>query len=209
MSIETTCPRCKHVLRVPAGVAGRWLTCPRCLSSVGNPHELLTDEPARPAAPVEEPRQTTCPECGREVDSQWRVCPYCEEPLREERRGLTVPQLDRDIRRESSAGGVVAIVLGVVLTFGMVCFLAVGGPALIMNGPEGSMVLVIGAGVVTAVGVGCIVLALNSRSKAGGTASGVVGGILTGAGAVGCVVLFACLSILAAVQNFFNACKCH
>ena len=68
MPLETTCPRCKHVLRVPAGVAGRWLTCPRCLSSVGNPNELVADPSGRPAPPsAEELRQTVCPECGREL----------------------------------------------------------------------------------------------------------------------------------------------
>jgi len=48
---ETTCPSCGNVLSVPESVTKRWLTCPRCLASVGNPHVLLPPEGITPAPP--------------------------------------------------------------------------------------------------------------------------------------------------------------
>lgn len=55
MPRETTCPSCGTVLDVSDTLTKRWLTCPRCLSSVGNPNVLLSAEgviaapPPRPA----------------------------------------------------------------------------------------------------------------------------------------------------------------
>ena len=51
MPRETTCPSCGNVLSVPESVTKRWLTCPRCLASVGNPHVLLPPEGITPAPP--------------------------------------------------------------------------------------------------------------------------------------------------------------
>jgi hypothetical protein len=52
---ETTCPSCGNVLSVPESVTKRWLTCPRCLASVGNPHVLLPPEGVTPAPPPPRP----------------------------------------------------------------------------------------------------------------------------------------------------------
>ena len=73
MSIETTCPRCKHVLRVPDGVAGRRCVCAHCGAEVKveaepeNPPSFLKPAPPtgvaeQAAAPVlESPRYADIP----------------------------------------------------------------------------------------------------------------------------------------------------
>src|SRR4051812_1300296 len=130
---EVTCPRCNHVLRIPAGARDRWLTCPRCLASVGNPNVLVTAAP--PAPPVDRPLpppeegagERDCPGCGRAVSRSWRLCPFCEEPL----RGAAPPprggSLDDEVRGDSRVVGIGLIALGLLGACGIVLFLCGGG----------------------------------------------------------------------------------
>jgi hypothetical protein len=201
MALETTCPRCQHVLRVSRDVAGSWLTCPRCLGSIRNPNELTQSErpAARPPEDAGEPagRDAVCDDCGRAVDSRWRVCPFCEAPLRGPRR-LTAPEFDRDVRRETGAGWVVALVLGGMLLIGVCFFLSMGGPALVGASRDSVQVFAFGGGTILAVAVGCIALAATSKSKVASTAAGVIGGIVVGIGVTGLLVLLSCMSFIQA-----------
>jgi hypothetical protein len=133
MPRETTCPSCGNVLDVPASVGKRWLTCPRCLASVGNPNVLLppegvTQAPA-PAPAGSAPHEAVCPGCGRRVETGWRVCPSCEAPLG--RPAVTVRTADADDEAvgDNKSVGLILVVLGLLGAVGVVFFLCGGAGA--------------------------------------------------------------------------------
>jgi hypothetical protein len=211
---ETTCSACHSVLRVEKGSTSPWLTCPRCLARVVNPAALvrtdLPSAPARtePASAGQVAAASVCPGCGREVRSSWRACPECGEPLRRS-PPLPLDDLDRAAHRHNNGSRVVAIVLGVLVVFGIILFFAMGGVDLVNASKEGPAVLGIGVLVLGAIVAGVLAIACNSKNPTATAVSGIVGGVAFGAGAVLLVVLLFCLAALAAFQNFIETCsKC-
>jgi hypothetical protein len=165
------CPRCSSQLRVAAD-AGRWLTCPRCLASVGNPDvfHLPTEPPAEPALRTEpEPREATdtCPGCGRDVSPLWRHCPFCSAALGGRRELPRMrPAPDDDVRPDSKGTAVGLAILGSLGFVGVFLLLWVGSaPA---TYADLSWVLYLAVGVVVLVAGGCGVLVYLGR---GGPAS--------------------------------------
>src|SRR5947208_1851055 len=100
MPQEAICPSCKHRLLIPEETTQRWLTCPRCLTSIRNPSDQVTPAPSSGTAPAAEEHGRTCPGCGRAVESGWRTCPYCDEPLRRRRPKRESP-LDEEVSRDT------------------------------------------------------------------------------------------------------------
>jgi hypothetical protein len=115
MSQRLPCPGCGHTLRVPDDRGNATLTCPHCLARVPGPEAAgIQREPPGEVAVAPGP---SCPECGQPTEPGWRVCPYCREPLRPPRapaRGLRVPDLDLDVRRNSRGTGGLLVVLAVL-----------------------------------------------------------------------------------------------
>jgi hypothetical protein len=222
MSREATCFSCRQVLHVSADAQGRWLTCPRCLASVGNPNVLLPTEPPPTGAPPPAPASvevqtqlpetttgaTTCPSCGREVDPVWRACPYCESSLREARPKLSYGSLDAEVGRDSRGTNFVAIALGALLILGVVLFVVIGGPMMVQSGTNVGQVILVGLLALGAFVAGVIALAVGARHQAVTAVSGVLGGLVVGVGVVLLVVLVACMTIAAAITNFMHTCGC-
>ncbi len=214
MAREATCFQCRHVLRVSPDARGRWLTCPRCLASVGNPYVLLSTEPppapaqSPPAAPPESPPdRMRCPWCEEIVQPSWRVCPYCERPiLRPPPRGRD--DVDDEARTDRRAGNVVLVVLGALLIGGAVLFAVLGVPAMAQSAVEPGAVCVVGRVAIGALVGGVVFLALGARSRAVTVISSTLGGVAVGAGVVLLVVLVACMTIVAAFANFLHTCQC-
>ena len=213
MPRAATCPSCQHRLLV-ADTTSRWLTCPRCLASVGNPNVLLPTEPAAPSTPPDvvpaepAPADLVCPQCDRPVERSWRICPFCAGPLRREPRRARASRLDAEVHRDSQAGTVGAGILAGLIVVGVAAFLFMGGPRLVSASPDGAAVLVVGTAVLGAVVIGCVAILVSSKSPTAKTVSGVLGGVFVGAGIVLMVVVLACLAVLAAFANFLNTCKC-
>jgi hypothetical protein len=129
---ETTCPSCGNVLSVPDTVTKRWLTCPRCLASVGNPHVLLPPEGVTPAAAPPAPAapaagEAVCPACGRRVEPGWRVCPTCEAPLGRTPVALRTADADDEAVGDTKGVGLILVVLGLLGAVGVIFFLCGGG----------------------------------------------------------------------------------
>jgi hypothetical protein len=212
MPRQVTCPSCQNRLVVFPDDLERWLTCPRCLTSVGNPNVLLTTEPVSPASELEAPRQRLCPSCDRPVESGWRACPFCEEPLRRARPARRPgSDVDIDVRRDSNGGIIVAAVLGGLLLLGVVMFFAMDGPKLVGSSKDGPTVLAVGVVILGLVVGGCVAIAIGVKKKEATLVSGILGGAAVGTGIVLLFVLLACLSIVAAIDNFFQTCSkgCH
>lgn len=216
MPREVTCPSCKNRLLVPPGSTEKWLTCPRCLCSIGNPNVLITSDAPhvpepRAVEPAEEPRPPrTCPSCEQPVERGWRFCPYCEEELRRPRRSSKAAALEDDVTQDTTGGMVVAIVLGGLLLLGIIVFFVMDGPRILSKSKDG-WVFGVGGVVLVLVLIGSVAVAIKSRNKTASLVSGVVGGVTFGVGLVGLVVLLACLAIMAAINDFFNTCAkgCH
>jgi hypothetical protein len=211
MSISTTCTRCNQVLRVPADAAGLWITCPRCLASVGNPNVLetssataVTDHPG-PVPPVEE--VLACSGCGRPIDRRWRVCPHCAEPLTVRPTARRNEWIDGEVRGDTNRGGVLAKALGGLLLLGVVIFLLAGGPGLLRASPDAGLSLTIGICVLAATVAGVVALLSGRKNPAAGAVSGLLSGIAVGAGAVLLAVLVFCLTVIASINQFFETCS--
>lgn len=214
MPREVTCSACNHVLRIAEGSSSPWLTCPRCLARVVNPHALVQTPgapggiqreppPARPAERLE------CPGCGQEVRAGWRLCPHCGVPIGARTAPRFDDSLERDVRRDSRAGLIVTITLAAFLLIGIILFLAHGGMALVGASKEGTSVVVIGGVMLLGIVAGVGAIAFRSKNRAVTAVSGVLGGLAVGAGAVLLVTLLMCLALLAAFQNFLETCsKC-
>ena len=212
MTREATCFSCRHVLRVAPDAQGRWLTCPRCLASVGNPYVLLAAAPPSSTAPLPlpepplSPEVSICPWCQRPTEPNWRACPLCEKPLHDVRPRSVQASLDDEVRRDNRGVNVIAIVLGGLLVVGAVLFVVVGGPMAIQSSNGGEAVVFVGVLAMGAFVAGLIALAVGARNQAVTAVSGVMGGLAIGAGAVLLVVLVLCLSICAGITNFMHTC---
>jgi hypothetical protein len=86
---QAVCPRCQKGVHVPDQVATDQLTCPRCLLPIDNPRLKdvyclqchhgwsLEDISKDLRCPICNPKMT-CPHCGKDGESYWLICPYCE-----------------------------------------------------------------------------------------------------------------------------------
>src|SRR5262245_4343867 len=135
MSYRVTCVRCKQEVRIPRELRDRWLTCPRCLASIPNPalSDVAAGRAPAPAAPdtpppaVLQPRERSCPDCGRPVESSWRYCPHCDAPLEEGAFLGPKDTLEGDVRRDTSAVGIGLGLLGLLGGGGMIFYYCGGG----------------------------------------------------------------------------------
>jgi hypothetical protein len=85
---------------------------------------------------------------------------------------------------------------------GLILFLAFGGPGLVRASGGGGTILFVGGTAILAVVAGMIAIGYKSPSPTAKAVSGIIGGIVIGAGTVVMVVLLACMAFLA-------TCKCH
>jgi hypothetical protein len=208
MPHEITCPTCQHTLHVAAGTPGRWLTCPRCLASVGNPFVLgVTDAPARPpVAPPPEPAagEDRCPGCGRAVDRGWRLCPFCAEPLGRAAAPRRPAGVDEEVQGDSKGVGLGLIALGMLGAVGMVLFLCGGG---LGHLPGGQVRQAVGITFVAGILFLGLVVAGMTVSATGRRAAGRIAAIALGAAAT---VLLALVLVLTAfiysVASCFEGC---
>lgn len=214
MTREVTCPSCQNCLRVPAGATEKWLSCPRCLGSIGNPNVLLSSEAPpvlEPAGPAEELAPLSCPSCERPVERGWRVCPFCEQTLKLPQPAIKISSLERDVKQDTTGGTIVSTVLGTLLLLGIVVFFTMDGPRLLAHSGDAQGVFAFGGIALLVVAVGVGIITSRSRNKTASVVSSLVGGLVIGAGIVGLMALLACLTILAAINNFLNICAkgCH
>jgi hypothetical protein len=209
MTHEITCPTCKHTLRVAAGAPGRWLTCPRCLASVGNPHVLQApDAPARlPSAPPPEQAaaEDRCPGCGRVVAPRWRTCPFCAEPLGRAAAPRRPAAVDEEVRGDSKGVGLGLVLLGLLGGAGMVLFLCGGGLGdLRWVGAKQAV------GITFAVGILCLglVVAGMTVSATGRQAAGRIVTVALGAAATVLLVLVLVLTaFIYSVASCLEGCQ--
>jgi Double zinc ribbon len=205
-----TCQNCKFELEVDATAKGRWLTCPRCLTSValkttegGNPTTTpahgVTDRPARSG-------ESVCPNCGSEVKPSWRLCPSCEEPLRERRLRSEQPELELDVRRDNTASKVVGIVLGSLLVGG-VLLLFVAGAAVFQDLSVGG-VLVFGGFLLVLLLLGSAAIVLSVRNQATYAIYAGLTGIIIAFGTALIVVVVIVLAVIAFINDVMTTCKC-
>jgi hypothetical protein len=187
MPDQVTCPRCQARLSVGRDRRSRWLTCPRCLSSIPNPAQSdIAPGPGSAASPAPRPPalaagEDACPNCGQLVERSWRYCPYCDAPLDE---GWSHPGRDEtaeaDVRRDTSAIGIGFGVLGLLGGLGMILFFCSGGLSGIRtrSGAEQAATIGMVVGLVLfGLVIGGIVLGGLGKSPGGRVASSILGGI--------------------------------
>jgi hypothetical protein len=90
---------------------------------------------------------------------------------------------------------------------GVLCFFAVGGPGLLQASPDAGLSLFIGLCVLTAAVAGIAALLFGRNSPGVTAVSGMLGGVAVGAGAVLLAVLVLCLTVIASISQFFEACS--
>jgi hypothetical protein len=204
---EATCPSCGNVLDVPTSVAKRWLTCPRCLASVGNPQVLLPPDgvtPAPPPAPPPGPAadEAVCPACGRRVERGWRVCPSCEEPLGRRAVALRTADADDEAVGDTKGVGLILVVLGLLGAVGVIFFLCGGGADRMSDAKHTAAI----AFFVTFVLLGLVVAGMSISA----TGRKVAGRVLSMALGAAAIVLLTGVFILAAfvysVASCFEGC---
>ncbi len=207
MPRETTCPSCGNVLSVPDTVTKRWLTCPRCLASVGNPTVLLpaegvTPTPAPPAPAAPAPGEGVCPACGGRVEPGWRVCPHCEAPLGRTPVSVRTADADDEAVGDTKSVGLILVVLGLLGAVGVIFFLCGGGANRMTDAKRTAAIAFFVTFVLLA-----LVVAGMSISAAGRQVAGRVLSIALGATAI---VLLTGVFILAAfvysVASCFEGC---
>lgn len=160
MPRETTCPSCGNVLSVPESVTKRWLTCPRCLASVGNPNVLLPPEGVTPAP------EPICPGCGRRVEPGWRVCPSCEAPLGRTPAARRTADADDEAVGDTKGVGLILVVLGLVGSVGVIFFLC-GGPDKLTDARHAAAIAFFVAFVLLALVVAGMSISATGRRVAG------------------------------------------
>jgi Double zinc ribbon len=201
---ETTCPSCGNVLSVPDTVTKRWLTCPRCLASVGNPHVLLPAEGVTPgpAAAPPAPDEAVCPACGRRVEPGWRVCPNCEAPLGRSPVSVRRADADDEAVGDTKGVGLILVVLGLLGAVGVIFFLCGGGANRLTDAKHAAAVSFF----VTFVLLGLVVAGMSISA----TGRQVAGRVLSMALGAAAVVLLTGVFILAAfvysVASCFEGC---
>lgn len=192
MPREALCPSCSNRLLVPADVADRTVTCPRCLASIGNPNVLVTA--SVPAPPIAQ-ASSLCPGCARTVEAGWRVCPHCEEILNRPQPVSQPSSLERDVQRDTRAGCGVFGVLGAMLFLGIFIFFAMDGPRLLAGRPDAQGEVLFWGMVVVLFVSGSVFIAFKARSKATTIVFSVLGGLAFGAGMFFLVMVLVCMGI--------------
>jgi hypothetical protein len=224
---KVTCPVCHSTLRIPEGVAGRWVSCPRCLASILNPEP----SPAGAFRP-EEPSRTTCPWCGERVEAAWRVCPYCEESLQpggqasgvvileqEQRSPSPVSRrtrarrpgvpVDREVQQDTKGVLIGLGVMTAMILLGILIFAGLGGGDLVGASKEGPFILGMGILFLGAIGVCVFALVAKTPSSGGKVLSGLLGGLAVGATVALSVTLLAICAFFSFVISVLDTCtKC-
>jgi Double zinc ribbon len=204
MDLATSCPRCKHRLRVATGIDSRWVTCPRCLASVGNPHLLeavvaMDDSTVTGTTYELAPDERKCPACGRSVEPGWRRCPHCEEYLRFERRRVRrrPRAADEDVRRDSRGANAGFLVLGGLVVAGAILFfIFFQGLDLALSSKQPQNIVGFCLIVLAIFLGGLVAIAVGSSSTAIRIVTGVLGGLTVGATLVCLVIFVFCVGIV-------------
>jgi predicted RNA-binding Zn-ribbon protein involved in translation (DUF1610 family) len=95
MPTTMKCPGCQAPLRLRDELAGKTIKCPRCSHVLKVPAaeevvELVEEEAgpeeitAEPPKPKKASAKQPCPECGEPVSRTATKCPYCKAPLDED-----------------------------------------------------------------------------------------------------------------------------
>lgn len=218
MAREVTCPTCHHQLLIPDSAAGRWLTCPRCLASVGNPNVLLpgaitpaeggTPRTEPPAPPPREsippPAGGVCPWCNREVESSWRVCPHCEGPLRGAGRQRALRSADEEVRGDSKGVGIGLIGLGLVGGLGILILVCGGGLSALGLGNTRQVVGV--AFMASIVLLGLVIVGMSLSAAGRETAGRMVGAMLGGLAVALLVLVLLLTAFIYSVASCLEPC---
>lgn len=142
MNITEVCPGCKVRLVIRDRVRTPFITCPRCLTAVKNPH-LAAGAPAG-APPVHggappsaasgpSPRQgvpvgvPVCSVCAELLPNHSNNCPA--SPRQREQPAWSAPAADREADSDSNGTFVAAIILSVFILLGVVSVAGFGGGA--------------------------------------------------------------------------------
>lgn len=194
--MKAVCPSCRHSLVVDPHSTERWLTCPRCLATVGNPNVLVQGEPGPPIqSSGPEVSSSLCPECDQPVRPGWRFCPFCEAPLG--MRHKREPALENQVKGDNVGSWIGAGLLLFMLLAGVILFFAYDGPRLFAE-VHGDSSAVFGVPLVVAalVVVASIVVLLASKKHTVRLIFGIFGGIVAGLGLVFLGVALFCLTFL-------------
>lgn len=129
MDATQVCPGCQVRLVVRDRVRTEFITCPRCLTAVRNPHRAAAAAPAPAARPVAAgtPVCTVCAEVSPRHASN---CPA--NPERRQQAAWSAPAPDREAGSDSNVTYTLAVMLagmallGVLQTFGPTAALFLG-----------------------------------------------------------------------------------
>lgn len=180
MDASQICPGCQVRLVVRDRVRTEFITCPRCLTAVRNPHRAgaAAPPPPRPVAagtPV-------CTVCAEIAPGHASNCPA--NPARRDDRAWSAPEPDREAGSDSSVTYVLAVVLagmmflGVLGTFGPVGALMVGamlGMAILSGGRDSALGnvakvifgLIVAAGAIFILGVIALIIICGGAAATG------------------------------------------
>lgn len=214
MARVVRCPRCQHELHVDAEIQGRWITCPRCLSSIALTEvnqQIQAPVPATPA-PVAAlaGAERSCRRCGYPLQAGWRSCPHCG--ARQRPPGMRpIAHPDTEARTDMTVTGACLATLAILLVLGFVFFASTfgGDPELgrfVASDPTASSVMVLGGGLLVLILAGSVALILTSKESSTKMLATVIGtpGLVAG-GLFLAVVLFVCMVIFA-FQQCLNGC---
>jgi hypothetical protein len=194
-------------LGVEQGVAGAWVTCPHCLTQVMNPWQQVTATPAPgPAQTTAPPGPPRCPECGRDVEANWRFCPHCNGDLRGRKETRSAgAAVDVEVKRDAVGSASGLSFLAMIVLLGFLVFLCGGGGQIAFRGAgtwtEPLVLLLLLIGLITAG-----TLALKSRSRNWLTVSvAVVAFMVCGVLALILFFAFVCIPMLAPEHSPWRA----
>jgi len=209
MSIEIKCSSCKHVLHIPANAIVHPRTCPRCLSRLQPATQpvLGVSSAGGEAGGVEVEPQ--CPRCGKPVERPWRVCPFCEEPLRGLETSKRLPVADDDVKKDGTGTIIGLIILAVMTLCGIIYFFALGGPDLFAGSSGSATVWMVGLVVVGVMVAGTVLIVMNVRGTSGKVASAFLGSMAIASTMVLIFVLAIVVAIFSAFVSIMETCsKC-
>jgi Double zinc ribbon len=128
MHDTVACPSCQARLLLPLEPPPGGMTCPRCQTQV--PYQappLVESVPnlvaAAPADIQLDPTEleppmsagfSTCPYCGKSVESDWLFCPHCEEPLREDSKARRHNGVVDDVKQPGTRVKIMLALMGVL-----------------------------------------------------------------------------------------------
>jgi hypothetical protein len=160
------------------------------------------------------PHAITCSCCQcqlqitRDSPSPWLTCPRCLGQLINP-RALIRPgsspgdeaSLDDEVRRDRLGGTFAAIVLCVLLPLGVIVSVSSGGPKLVSASKEGPAVFGLGVLILGSIFICTVMTVSSSKDLALRAATGVVGGLLVGAGMVVLLIILFWLAIVESCQT--------